>query len=389
MKQAPRVYHFVLLWVCSLPITAAATVPDGDVNTDGEVDIVDVLWGMQTVLGSRTLDPTQLAHGDVAPMIAGVSAPNGVFDTGDVLLILRAAMGFLNFSFPVNQFNIGDSIGEGEAANGTIYQPHHETVWSTGYNGSDIVSSFNERFEAIEPGGYYENNASRDPLFNQALSGAEMADFAGQAQAVITAASMTPSGEAGQVTVFLGNNDVCAPSLAEMTDPAVFEAQYRAGLDVLAASDATRMARIHVTGIPAIYWLWNAKRDISWCRLTWLFVPCQNLLAKPADDCASSASRTDPDNDYSGDGPNCLRRKTFHRTIRDTYNPILKTVLEEYRAAGQLPNANFTDIYDVRFESTHVNGGDCFHPSTAGHALIAEKEWCRTQWGIGDPLCTN
>ena len=39
--------------------------------------------------------------------------------------------------------------------------------------------------------------------------------------------------------MFLGNNDVCAPSLEEITDPAVFEAQYRAGLDVLAASDAT------------------------------------------------------------------------------------------------------------------------------------------------------
>jgi len=389
MKQAPLVYLFMLLWVCSLvPLAATATVADGDINTDGEVNIVDVLWGLQTVLGSRTLDSPQLEHGDVAPMVNGVSVPNGVFDTGDVLLILRAAMGFLDLSLPGNQFNIGDSIGEGEAADGTIGEAHHETVWSTGYNGSDSVSSFNERFEAIEPGDYYENNASRDAVFNHALSGAEMADFADQAQAVITAASMTPSGEAGQVTVFLGNNDVCAPSLAEMTDPAVFEAQYRAGLDVLAASDATRAARIHVSGIPAIYWLWEAKRGSFWCRVfAWPFVPCENLLDNAADDCASDTSRTDPDNDYPGDGANCLRRKTFHRLIRDSYNPILQTVLEEYRAAGQLPNANFTDIYDVRFESTHVNGGDCFHPSTAGHALLAEKQWCRTQWGIGDSSC--
>jgi len=64
MKQVPVVCHFILLWVCSLlPLAAAATVPDGDVNTDGEVDIVDVLWGIQAVLGSRTLDPPQLAHG--------------------------------------------------------------------------------------------------------------------------------------------------------------------------------------------------------------------------------------------------------------------------------------------------------------------------------------
>jgi hypothetical protein len=36
-----------------------------------------------------------------------------------------------------------------------------------------------------------------------------------------------------------------------------------------------------------------------------------------------------------------------------------------------------------------VNGGDCFHPSTAGHALLAETEWCRTHWGNGDLTCSN
>src|SRR5680860_225579 len=34
---------------------------------------------------------------------------------------------------PMNQFNIGDSIGEGEAAEGTIGSTNHQTVWSTGY----------------------------------------------------------------------------------------------------------------------------------------------------------------------------------------------------------------------------------------------------------------
>ncbi len=124
------------------------------------------------------------------------------------------------------------------------------------------TASTNASRQAL-PNGYYENNATRDALFNHAVSGSVMADFASQAQGVIAAAALTPSGEAGMVTVFLGSNDVCAPSLAAMTDPVVFEAQYRAGLDVLAASDATRNAQIHVSGLPAIYWLWNAKRS-SW-----------------------------------------------------------------------------------------------------------------------------
>jgi lysophospholipase L1-like esterase len=296
----------------------------------------------------------------------------------------------LNFTAPGNQFNIGDSIGAGEAADGTIGEAHHETVWSTGYDGSDGVDSFNERFEKAAASHYHENNAGRDPLYNHAVSGSVMADFAAQAQAITSAAAQTPSGTAGMITVLLGSNDVCAATLADMTDPALFEAHYRAGLDVLAADSATRNAQLHVSGIPAIYWLWNAKRDVFWCRVfAWPFVPCQNLLASPTDDCESSLSRQDPDTVYPGDGANCQRRKQFHALIRDTYNPLLRTVLDEYRMAGDLPNASYTDVYDTRFESGHVNGGDCFHPSTAGHALLADAEWCRTRWGYNDAPCPN
>ena len=135
-----------------------------------------------------------------------------------------------------------------------------------------------------------------------------MFDFASQAQGVISASAQTPSGTAEMVTVFLGNNDVCAASLNAMTDPGLFEAYYRAGLDVLASSNATRNAQIHVSGLPAIYWLWNAKRNVIWCRVfAWPFVPCENLLDGAADDCESSTSREDPDNIYPSDGSNCRR----------------------------------------------------------------------------------
>ncbi|MEJ8568062.1 SGNH/GDSL hydrolase family protein [Elongatibacter sediminis] len=290
---------------------------------------------------------------------------------------------------PLNQFNIGDSIGEGEAANGTIGDPNHETVWSTGYDGGDAVNALNERFESRDPIGYYENNSSRDGAFNQAISGSVMADFASQAQSVATAAQSIPDGAAGMVTVLLGNNDVCADSMAEMTDPAVFETQYRAGLDVLAGADFPDTVNLHIAGIPAIYWLWEAKRGDFWCRaFAWPFVPCQNLLDNAADDCASSASRQDPDTVFPGDGANCQRRKAFHAEIRDTYNPILSGVLAEYQSNGQLANAEFVDIFDVRFGSAHVNGGDCFHPSEAGQALLGHEHWCRSSWGQGDAACT-
>ena len=290
---------------------------------------------------------------------------------------------------PMNQFNVGDSIGEGEAAEGTIGSANHQTVWSTGYAGGDSVNAMNERFEVTDPVAYTENNSSRDDAFNQAISGSVMADFAPQAQAIASAVSSIPDGSAGMVTVLLGNNDVCADTLADMTDPGLFESQYRAGLDILASPVFNDMVNVHISGIPDIYWLWNAKRDNFWCRtFAWPFVPCQNLLSNAADDCASSTSREDPDTIYPGDGANCQRRKAFHAQIRDTYNPILRDVLAEYQANDMLVNAEYVDVFDVRFNSSHVNGGDCFHPSEAGHSLLAEKQWCSSKWGAEDQACS-
>lgn len=291
---------------------------------------------------------------------------------------------------PLNQFNIGDSIGEGEALDGTIGEAHHDSVWSTGYAAGDTVTSLNERFEAMDADGYTENDASRDAAINQAISGSVMADFQAQAQAVAAQMASVPPGTAGMVTVLLGNNDVCAASLGGMTDPGLFEEQYRAGLDELAAAPFSSDINVLISGLPAIYWLWDAKRNDLWCRVfAWPLVPCENLLGNPGDDCESVESREDPDNVYAGDGPNCQARKAFHARIRDEYNPILSSVLQEYQASGKLLNAEYVDILDVRFSSQHVNGGDCFHPSEAGHALLGHRQWCRSRWSDGDPACSE
>ena len=287
---------------------------------------------------------------------------------------------------PFNQFNIGDSIGEGEAMDGTIGEKHHDKVWSTGYDVDDTLYSLNERFENAAPDFYQENNATMDDKYNQAVSGAKMSDFVSQANSIVTEAEQM--GGAGMVTILLGNNDVCSDSLAEMTDPDLFETQFEAGLDALAGSNYTKNAVIHVSGIPAIYWLWAAKKDALNCRIIWwLGNVCQSLLQNPVDDCASDESRDDPDNTYAGDGPNCLRRKEFHRLIREVYNPIIKNKTEEYRDSGFLPNAYYIDLYDVKFNSSHANDGDCFHPSIEGHKLLADEEWCKSNWNVKDPLC--
>jgi lysophospholipase L1-like esterase len=283
---------------------------------------------------------------------------------------------------PANLFNIGDSIGVGEAADGTIGEASYDAVWSTGYDPEDVVLSLNERLEAMHGDRFYENNAARNSIFNHAMSGAQMADFEDQANAVIAAIDQTPGTTAGMVTVLMGANDVCAANMESMTPVVDFEAQYRAGLNALANSDTTRNAYIHISGIPAIYWLWSAKHNNDRCRnIIWPFVPCENLLDRPLNDCGAGNSQFDPDTIRDDDGPNCVRRKQFHAKIRDLYNPLLENVLQEYIEDGRLPNAYYVNIFDIRFDAEHVNNGDCFHPSLQGQALMAQQQWLRSYWG--------
>jgi lysophospholipase L1-like esterase len=59
----------------------------------------------------------------------------------------------------------------------------------------------------------------------------------------------------------------------------------------------------------------------------------------------------------------------------------------EYVFDGRLPNAYYVDILDIQFDDTQVNDSDCFHPSADGHELLAEEQWCRSPWGLDDPIC--
>ena len=365
--------------------------------------------GNNIVEAGEQCDDGNLADGDgcdaLCQIEAGPVCGNAILETGEQCDDGNTAAGDgcdascqieqSTGTVPINQFNIGDSIGEAEAADGTVGSINHESVWSTGFSASDPVNSLNERFEATDANGYYENTSTRDATFNQAISGSVMADFAAQAQLVVDAAPTLPDAAAGQISVFLGNNDVCADTVAGMTPVADFANQFRAGLDILAADGATQLATIHVSSIPAIYWLWESRAtdsSLSWCRLfAWPNVPCQNLLSASGDDCASTASRENPDVLDPQDGPNCARRKEFHARIRDEYNPALQSVVAEYanHASTPLPNIRFVDIFDVRFDKQHVNGGDCFHPSLEGQKLLSDEQYCRSELGQGDVTCAQ
>jgi hypothetical protein len=76
---------------------AAIPPPDGDLNADNQVNAGDVLIASRIALGLMTASIEQMDHGDVAPLLNGSPAPDGVIDVADVLVIQRKAIGAITF----------------------------------------------------------------------------------------------------------------------------------------------------------------------------------------------------------------------------------------------------------------------------------------------------
>ena len=71
--------------------------PDGDLNSDGIVNVVDMLLAQQILNGQIAITQLQLAHGDVAPLINGMPVPDGLFNVADMLIISRKISGLTSF----------------------------------------------------------------------------------------------------------------------------------------------------------------------------------------------------------------------------------------------------------------------------------------------------
>ncbi len=67
--------------------------PDGDINGDGTVTMADALMAIRIVANNTVPTASQLAHGDIGPLLNGKPNPNGTIDLVDALLILRKAVG--------------------------------------------------------------------------------------------------------------------------------------------------------------------------------------------------------------------------------------------------------------------------------------------------------
>jgi lysophospholipase L1-like esterase len=253
------------------------------------------------------------------------------------LAVLLAAAPTALAAPPSSIASTGDSITRAFNTGGFPYIDAPANSWSTGTNAT--VNSHYRRLLALNP-------ATAGRAYNNAASGADMADLNGQAQ-------RTVSQGVEYVTVLMGANDVCSSSEASMTPVPTFRAQFQTAMQTL--TTGLPAARIYVVSIPDVYRLWEVYRTSVTAWLVWSSAGiCQSLLANPWSYSSADVAR---------------RARVRQRNI--DYN----TQLAEVCAAFVTCRFDGNAVFNTAFVRSDVTTRDYFHPSLAGQAKLAAVSW--------------
>ncbi|MDW5326082.1 GDSL-type esterase/lipase family protein [Plantactinospora sp. KLBMP9567] len=235
---------------------------------------------------------------------------------------------------PASMASLGDSITRGFNACGW-YVDCPSRSFSTGDDAG--VNSHYLRIRAVNPAINGRNH-------NDAESGAESADMAGQADAAV-------SQGVGYVTMLIGANDACASSESGMTPVSTFRSNIDAALGRLRSGLPN--ARVFVISVPDIQRLWSVGRGNFAARTAWsLFGICQSMLANP-----TSTAQADVD-----------RRSRVRQRVVD-YNSQLAQACAAY---GSNCVFDGNAVFNYPFALGQLSGWDYFHPNASGQQVLAE-----------------
>ena len=241
-------------------------------------------------------------------------------------------------ALPNSMAAMGDSITQ--AVNVCCWYGNHPgKSWSTGYE-SDSIASHYERILGGNP-------AIAGNAYNDSVSGANMADAAGQAAEAV-------SQQAEYVTILMGANDACTSSPETMTPVDQFRSQFEAAMATL-ASGLPPDADVFVASIPNIYRLWQILHTDPLAQAVWWAAQiCQSML---------SPFNTEED------------RLQVLRQVK-AYNTVLAQI------CGQYTNCRFDRraVFKYRFTTDQVSSLDFFHPSVDGQSALASVTWARSWW---------
>jgi lysophospholipase L1-like esterase len=211
--------------------------------------------------------------------------------------------------------------------------------WSTGNVPLDGIASHYERLRA-------QNPAIRGHRWNNAVSGAQMADAPGQARSTV--------GQGAEyVTILMGANDLCGWD-GTLTPTATFRAQFTKTLDILRTG--LPASRVFVASIPNLYQLWSILRTNPVAQAVWqaagICPSMLNFFNSPAD-----------------------RQAVIDREAE--LNQVLESVCATWS------NCRFDNYltYNYAFSRSMVSKLDYFHPSLSGQATLATLTWNASWWG--------
>jgi lysophospholipase L1-like esterase len=251
--------------------------------------------------------------------------------TAAALVVSTPALG----AYPSSIASTGDSITRAFNDCWFPYVDCPAASWSTG----TASYSHYRRIQSVNP-------AITGRSYNHAVTGADMADFNGQAQGAVFRG-------VEYVTVLLGANDVCASSEAAMTPVATFRAQFEQGMATLAAGLPN--ARIFVSSIPDIHQLWSLYRYHAGANSVWTIAGiCQSMLAYSFSNFPWDVAR---------------RERVRQRNI--DYNTQLAQVCATYTQCRFDNNA----VFNTPFVRSDITSRDYFHPSVNGQAKLAAVTW--------------
>jgi lysophospholipase L1-like esterase len=234
---------------------------------------------------------------------------------------------------------IGDSVTQ--AADVCCwYGDHPANSWSTGNAGWDGISSHYERIRQANPTITGRN-------YNDAVSGARMSDATGQAARAVGQA-------ADYVTILMGANDLCTPTVESMTPVDTFRSQFQQALAAL-DSGLPRRSHVFVSSIPDVYQLWEIYHTSATAQFVWDVADiCQSLL---------SPNRTD-----------AQRKHVRERNV--AFNTVLQQECAKYSRCKFDDNA----VFCYQFSRSDVTTLDYFHPSLTGQSRLAALTWTRSWW---------
>ena len=152
------------------------------------------------------------------------------------------------------------------------------------------------------------------------------------------------------VTVPLGANDACTPSVSTMTSVAAFRRSLDTALGTLSTSLPD--AKVGLISVPNIYRLWSVAHTNRAAASTWnAFKICQSMLDVPTSTAQADVQR---------------RARVLQRVV--DFNTQLAQACVAY-------GSNCADdgdaVFDDQFTLSQISAWDYFHPNTSGQAALA------------------